>query len=72
MQRYSNGNALLVSFALACAKSISLPSSIHVRLGDYVSVELDTDKPYTYHSDHVKRYPPGQKKKKNKKKYKWG
>jgi len=50
----------------------SLPSSIRVRLGDYVSVELDTDKPYTYHSDHVKRYPPGQKKKKNKKKYKWG
>jgi len=50
----------------------SLPSSIRVRLGDYVSMELDTGKPYTYHADHVKKYPPGQKKKKSKKKHKWG
>jgi len=53
----------------------SLPSSIRVRLGDYVSMELDTGKPYTYHADHVKKYPPGKKKKKhkkNKKKSKWG
>jgi len=49
----------------------SLPGSIRVRLGEYVSMELDTDKPYTYHEDHVKRYPPGKMKKKNKKKYKW-
>ena len=51
---------------------VSLPNSIRVRLGDYVSMELETDKPYVYHTDHVKRYPPGQMKKKNKKKYKWG
>jgi hypothetical protein len=53
----------------------SLPSSIGVRLGDYVSIELETDKPYFYHAEHVKRYPPGHMKKKNKtnkKKYKWG
>ena len=51
----------------------SLPGSIRVGLGDSVSIELDTDKPYLYHADHVKKYPPGQmKKKKNKKKDKWG
>ena len=50
----------------------SLPSSIRVRLGEYVSMELDTDRPYVYHADHVKRYPPGQMKKKYKKKHKWG
>ena len=50
----------------------SLPGSIRVGLGDYVSMELETDKPYTYHADHVKRYPPGQMKKKYKKKHKWG
>jgi len=51
----------------------SLPSSLRVELGDSVSIELDTDRPYIYHSDHVKKYPPGQRKKKNKKKKnKWG
>lgn len=50
----------------------SLPSSIRVRLGEYVTMELETDKPYVYHADHLKRYPPGQMKKKNKKKDKWG
>jgi hypothetical protein len=50
----------------------SLPSSLRVGLGDSVSIELDTDKPYIYHADHVKKYPPGQMKKKNKKKNKWG
>jgi hypothetical protein len=53
----------------------SLPGSMRASLGDYVSLELDTGKPYTYHADHVKKYPPGKKKKKNKKdkkKSKWG
>jgi hypothetical protein len=51
----------------------SLPSSMLVGLGDYVSLELDTGKPYTYHADHVKSYPPrNKKKKKDKKKNKWG
>ena len=49
----------------------SLPSSIRVGLGDSVSIELDTDKPYTHHAEHKKKYPPGQmKKKKGKKKNK--
>lgn len=51
---------------------VSLPSSLRVELGDSVSIELDTDKPYIYHADHVKKFPPGQMKKKNKKKDKWG
>jgi hypothetical protein len=50
----------------------SLPSSLRVGLGDSVSIELDTDKPYTHHAEHVKKYPPGQQKKKGKKKNKWG
>jgi len=51
----------------------SLPTNLRVGLGDSVSIELDTDKPYIYHADHQKKYPPGQmKKKKNKKKNKWG
>lgn len=49
--------------------SVSLPSSI--RLGStYVSLELDTDKPYKYHHEHKVKYPPG-KMKKNKKNKKW-
>ena len=50
----------------------TLPSHIRIGLGDSVSIELDTDKPYLYHADHVKKYPPGQTKKKDKKKNKWG
>ena len=46
----------------------SLPSSLRVGLGDYVSMELETDKPYVHHAEHVKKYPPGQLKNKDKKK----
>jgi hypothetical protein len=46
--------------------SVSLPSSIHIDVNDFVSVEMDTDEPYRYDSDIVKKYPPGQKKKKSK------
>jgi hypothetical protein len=52
----------------------SLPNNLQMRLGQSVSLELDTDRPYTYHADHAKRYPPGKmKKNKNKKnkKNKW-
>jgi len=41
---------------------VSLPSHIHIAVGDYVTLEMDTDRPYRYHSDVVKRYPPGQAK----------
>ena len=53
----------------------SLPHNLQMGLGESVSLELDTDRPYTYHTDHAKQYPPGKKKKsKNKKnkKNKWG
>ncbi|MGD9174851.1 MAG: hypothetical protein PVF29_11850 [Desulfobacterales bacterium] len=50
----------------------SLPSCLRVSLGDFVNIELDTDKPYIHHAEHVKKHPPGQLKKKHKKKHKWG
>ena len=34
--------------------------------GDHVTLEMDTDKPYEFHSHVVKKYPPGQMKKKEK------
>jgi hypothetical protein len=45
---------------------VSLPSSIHIDVNDYVSLEMDTDEPYRYDSDVVNKYPPGQQKKKSK------
>jgi hypothetical protein len=45
----------------------SLPNSLRVGLGDSVSIELDTDKPYNHHEEHVKKYPP-KKSNDNKKK----
>ncbi len=44
----------------------SLPSDLRVRLGEYVTVDLDTDKPYLGLQEHKHTYPPGQMKKKNK------
>jgi hypothetical protein len=46
--------------------SVSLPSSIRIAVGGYVTLEMDSGEPYRYHSDVVKRYPPGQVKKKSK------
>ena len=51
--------------------SVSLPSSIRINVSDYVSLEMDTDEPYRYDSDVIKKYPPGQQKKKSKGKGKW-
>lgn len=45
----------------------SLPNSLRLGLGDSVSVELDTDKPYIHHEEHIKKYPP-KKSDNNKKK----
>jgi hypothetical protein len=47
--------------------SVSLPQHINLRLGDYVTMDMDTDKPYTQFEEHRHKYPPGQMKKKNKK-----
>jgi hypothetical protein len=46
--------------------SVALPSGIHISVGEHVALEMDTDRPYLYHSDVEKRYPPGQLKKKGK------
>jgi len=47
----------------------SLPLPLQEGLGESVSFELDTDKPYIHHAEHVKKYPPKQSK--GKKKNKW-
>jgi hypothetical protein len=45
--------------------SVSLPSSIRITVDDFVKLDMDTDKPYEYHNDVVRKYPPGQEKKKD-------
>ena len=47
----------------------SLPLPLREGLGESVSLELETDKPYIHHAEHVKQYPP--KKSKSKKSKKW-
>jgi hypothetical protein len=47
----------------------SLPSNLRVVLGDFVSIEMDTNKPYVHYNEHVKKYPPGQLKQKKQKKW---
>jgi hypothetical protein len=46
--------------------SVSLPAHARVDLSEYVVLEMATAKPYEYHGEVVKRYPPGQLKKKSK------
>jgi hypothetical protein len=46
--------------------SVSLPQHLNLRLDNYVTVDMDTDKPYTRFKKHRHKYPPGQLKKKNK------
>jgi hypothetical protein len=46
--------------------SVSLPDYLDVKIGDYVSIDMNTDKPYTRYAEHKKKYPPGQLKKKKK------
>jgi hypothetical protein len=50
----------------------SLPGSLRVGLGDAVNIDLETDKPYIHHADHVKQYPLKQFKQKKKGKGKRG
>jgi hypothetical protein len=39
-----------------------------IDVNDYVTLEMESNKPYEYDRQVVKRYPPGQLKKKHKKK----
>ena len=50
--------------------SVSLPDSLRLRLGEHVTIEMDSDTPYSYFDSHKKKYPPGQSKKKWTKKIK--
>jgi hypothetical protein len=45
--------------------SADLPGGLSVRLGTYVVLEMDTDKPYRHHGQHQKKYPPGRMKEKH-------
>ena len=49
----------------------SLPNSIQLGSSRYVSIEMDSDKPYIHYEKHKHKYPPGQLKKSAKKKNKW-
>ena len=42
--------------------SVSLPDTLKVRLGNSVTVEMDSDKPYTEFTEHSRQYPPGHRK----------
>ncbi len=46
----------------------SLPSHLKVGLGESVTIELDTDKPYVHNAEHIKKYPPKKSKGKKHKK----
>lgn len=46
--------------------SARLPLNLKARLGEHVSLEMETDKPYTEHKSHKAKYPPGQMKHKDK------
>ncbi len=50
--------------------SVELPHDIQLQVADYVTIEMDIDKPYLQFEEHKQKYPPGQLKKK-KKKDKW-
>jgi hypothetical protein len=43
--------------------SVSLPISLKAKIGDYVTIGMDSDKPYTQFEEHRTSYPPGQMKK---------
>ncbi len=43
--------------------SVSLPISLGLQLGNYVTIEMDSDKPYTRFEEHRQKYPSGQLKK---------
>jgi hypothetical protein len=42
--------------------SARLPAGIRIDIEDYIVLEMETDKPYQYHAEVAKRYPPGQAK----------
>jgi hypothetical protein len=51
--------------------SVSLPNELRLGLGEHVTLNMDTNKPYAYFKQHKQAYPPGQAKKKHKHGKKW-
>jgi hypothetical protein len=51
-------------------KSPTPPAGIHIEINHFVTLDMDFDRPYKFHSEVIKRYPPGHKKKLNKRKKK--
>ncbi|MBW2029745.1 MAG: hypothetical protein JRJ31_11805 [Deltaproteobacteria bacterium] len=51
--------------------TVSLPPHIRIALGERVTIEMDSDKPYKKHKIHKKKYPPGHFKKGKGKKKTW-
>jgi hypothetical protein len=49
--------------------SVSLPDRLRVRLGEHVTLKMETDRPYIKYDEHKRKYPPGQMKHKKKKKW---
>ena len=46
--------------------SARLPGRIRVNMGEHVTLEMETNQPYAYHSEVVRHYPPGRAKPKGK------
>jgi hypothetical protein len=49
--------------------AVSLPAPISITADDFITLDMATDKPYTYDNEVLKRYPPGEKKNRDKEKY---
>ncbi len=43
--------------------SVSLPTGLYINVNSYVVLEMDVSEPYHFHTEVVKRYPPGHLKK---------
>jgi hypothetical protein len=44
----------------------TLPGTISLSVGAPVRIQVGNERPYVLHEEHLKRYPPGQLKKRNK------
>jgi len=44
--------------------SVSLPVGIHIDAGDHVVLEMETDKPYQYHTEVASHYRPARRRRK--------
>jgi hypothetical protein len=42
--------------------SAHLPAGITIQVGNHRVIELDTDTPYVYHAEIMRKYPPGLRK----------